>query len=104
MLAILCYNVSLNWPYAYAHSLTQSVGVDEDPGQNLWGVAYIEDHVLLNLWNELGGWGGGGGGEEIKYEVCNEFYKFNNTGAGMWGSIYHTTLKLLLNRDFAWKH
>ena len=53
-------------------------------------------HVLLNLLNELGG-------KVIKCEACrafyhffcNEFNKFNNTGARMLDSIYHMTLRLL---------
>ena len=44
-------------------------------------------HVLLNLLNESG--------KEIKCEACNEFNKFNNTGARLLDSIYpHMTLKL----------
>ena len=33
----------------------------------------------------------------------NKFNKFNNTGAGMLDSIYHTTLKLLENGTFGVK-
>ena len=52
-------------------------------------------HVLLNLLNEL--W------KRDKMRVlpsilspfCNEFNKFNNTGAGMLDSIDHMTLRLL---------
>ena len=40
-------------------------------------------HVLLNLLNEY-----------VRKFFCNEFNKFNNTGAQMLDSIYHTTLKL----------
>ena len=48
-------------------------------------------HVLLNL---LKSWG-----KAIKWEAfylffCNEFNKFNNTGAQMLDSIYHMTLEL----------
>ena len=32
--------------------------------------------------------------------LCNEFYKFNNTGARMQDSIYHKTLKSYLIRVF----
>ena len=55
----------------------------------------MSDHVLLNL-NELG--------KDNKYArlcrafnhvcLCNELNKFNNTGARMFDSIYHRTLKL----------
>ena len=31
----------------------------------------------------------------------NKFNKFNNTGAGMLDSVYHTTLKLIKNHIFA---
>ena len=31
------------------------------------------------------------------FAFCNNFDKFNNTGARMLDSIYHMTLKLLLN-------
>ena len=34
---------------------------------------------------------------------CNEFNKFNNTGARMLDSIYHMTLKLLENCIFGVK-
>ena len=54
-------------------------------------------HVLLNLLNNLE--------NEIKCEACrvfslfhNEFNIFNNKGAGMLDSIYHMTIKLLLNQ------
>ena len=44
----------------------------------------------------------------MKCEVCrafdlffrNEFYKFNNTGARMLGSVYHMTLKIFRNHYF----
>ena len=46
-------------------------------------------------------------GKEIKYEACrafdlfyNKFNKFNNAGAQMLDSIYHMTLKLLINHIF----
>ena len=34
---------------------------------------------------------------------CNKFNKFNNTGAQMSDSIYHMTLKLLINHIFGVK-
>ena len=56
-------------------------------------------HVLLNLLNELG--------EKrenarlVEHFIpffCNEFNKFNNTGARMLDSIHHMTLKLLAHQ------
>ena len=55
----------------------------------------MSDHVLLNLFNELG--------KEIKCEACRAFYlffttsfnKFNNTRARMIDSIYHLTSRSL---------
>ena len=35
--------------------------------------------------------------------ICNEFDKFNNTGARMIDSTYHMTLKLIKNRIFGVK-
>ena len=52
-------------------------------------------HVLLNLLNEL---------SNILSLFCNEFNKFKNTGAQMFHSIYHMTLKLLKIIFLAWKH
>ena len=52
-------------------------------------------HVLLNLLNELGKRNKMRGLPSILSLVGNEFYKFNNTRAGMLDSIYHMTLKLL---------
>ena len=60
-------------------------------------------HVLLNLLNE---WG-----KEVKCEAgqafylffCNEFNKFNNTGAQMLDSIHHRTLKSVKNHIFGIK-
>ena len=50
-------------------------------------------HVLLNSLNELGK----RGFPSILSLFCNEFNKFNNTRARMLDSIYHMTLRLLLN-------
>ena len=41
-------------------------------------------HILLNLFNELG--------KGIKCEACNEFNKFNYTGARILDSFYHIPL------------
>ena len=57
-------------------------------------------HVFLNSLNELG--------ENIRYEAVpsilsissNEFNKFNNTGAGMQDSMYHSILKSHLIHNF----
>ena len=60
---------------------------------------FIEDHVLLNLLNKLGGGGSDKmrGLRSILLLFCNEFNKFNNTEAPMLDSICHMTLKLLKN-------
>ena len=50
----------------------------------------MSSHVLLNVSNE---WG-----KEIKCEVslfCNEFHKFNNTGARLLDFVYHMTMMTL---------
>ena len=55
-------------------------------------------HVLLILFNELG--------KSDKMRgllLCNKFNKFNNAGAGMSDSIFHMTIKLLLNCVFCMK-
>ena len=57
-------------------------------------------HVLLNSLNKLGKRDKMRGLSSILSLFCNEFNKFNNTGAQMLYSIYHTTLKLLENRIF----
>ena len=72
---------------------------------------YISAHVLSNLLNELRKrhkmrglpsiLSLFRGLSSILSLFCNEFYKFNNTGARMLNSVYHITLKLLLNRVFA---
>ena len=46
-------------------------------------------HVLLNLLNKLG-----------KKDVKCKLNKFNNTGAQIFNSIYHMTLKLIKNHIF----
>ena len=52
-------------------------------------------HVLLNSINELRKRDKMRDLSSILSLFCNEFNKFNNTGAGMLDSIYHMTLKLL---------
>ena len=52
-------------------------------------------HVLLNLLNELKKRDKMQGLPSILSLFCNEFNKFNNTGAGILDSIYHMTLKLI---------
>ena len=54
-------------------------------------------HVLLNLLNELRKRDKMGGLPSIISLFRNEFYKFNNTRAGILDSIYHRTLRLLRN-------
>ena len=54
-------------------------------------------HVLLNLLNELGKRDKMRGLPSSLSFFRNEFNKFNNTGARTFDSIYHMTLKLLLN-------
>ena len=46
-------------------------------------------HALLNLLNELGESFKIQGLQSILLLFCNEFNKFNKTGAGMLVSIYH---------------
>ena len=48
-------------------------------------------HVLLNLLNELGKRDKMRGLPSILSLFCNEFNKFNNTGARMLDSFYHIT-------------
>ena len=48
-------------------------------------------HVLLNLLNELGKSDKMRGLPSILLLFCNDFNKFNNTGARMLDSIYHMT-------------
>ena len=54
-------------------------------------------HVLSNLLNELKKRDKMRGLPSILSPFCNEFDKFNNTGARMLDSIYHMTLRLLSN-------
>ena len=58
-------------------------------------------HVLLNLLNELGKRDKMRGLPSILSLFCNEFNKFNNTGARMLDSIYQMTIKLFLNTFLA---
>ena len=60
--------------------------------------SYTSAHVLLNLLNELGKMDKMRVLPSILSLFCNEFNKFNNTGARMIDSIYHRTSKLLKNR------
>ena len=59
---------------------------------------YIEaltcDHVILNLFNELGKRDKMRGLPSILSFFRNELNEFNNTGARMLDSIYHMTRKL----------
>ena len=57
-------------------------------------------HVLLNLFNELGKSDKMRGLPSILLLFCNEFNKFNNTGARMLDSIYHMPLKFIKNCIF----
>ena len=52
-------------------------------------------YALLNLLNELGKRDKMGGLPSISSLFCNEFNKFNNTGARILDSIYYMTLRLL---------
>ena len=54
-------------------------------------------HVLLILLNELGKRDKMRGLPSILSLFCNEFNKFNKTGARMLDSIYHMTLRILEN-------
>ena len=54
-------------------------------------------NVLLNLLNELGKRDKMRGLPSILSLFRNEFNKFNNTRTRMLDSIYHMTLRLLLN-------
>ena len=60
-------------------------------------------HVLLNLLNKLGKRDKMRGFPSILSLFCNEFNKFNNTGAQILDSIYHMALKLLKNYIFCLK-
>ena len=69
----------------------------------------MSTHVLLNLSNELGksnklrGLPKNVRLAELLSLFCNEFDKFNNTGAQMLDSIYNMTLKLFSNHTFGVK-
>ena len=65
--------------------------------------SYISDHVLLNLFNELGKRDQMRGLPSILSLFSNKFNKFNKTGAGMLDSVYHMTLKILRNFIFGVK-
>ena len=54
-------------------------------------------HVLLNSLNELRKSDKMRGLPSILWRFRNEFNKFNNTEARMLDSIYHMTIRLLLN-------
>ena len=53
-------------------------------------------HVLLNSLNKLRKGDKMRGLPSILSHFCNKFNKFNNTGARMLDSIYHTMLKIIL--------
>ena len=55
---------------------------------------YMSAHVSFNLLNELGNRDKMRGLSSILSLFCNEFDKFNNTGARMLDSYYHMTFKL----------
>ena len=57
-------------------------------------------HVLLNLFNELGKSDKMRGLPSILLLFCNEFNKFNNTGARILDSIYQMPLKFIKNCIF----
>ena len=61
-------------------------------------------HVLLTLLNELRKRVKLRGLPSILSLFCNEFNKFNNTGAQMLDSIYHMTLKLLKSKNRRFCH
>ena len=60
-------------------------------------------HVSLNLLSELGKNNKMRGLPSILSFFCNDFNKFNNTGARMLDFIYHMTLYLIKNRMFGVK-
>ena len=73
---------------------THSMDVDKDSDPNLdflpcWihRGSYMNAHVLLNLLNKLGKRDKMQGLRSILSLFCNEFNKFNNTGAWMLDSI-----------------
>ena len=62
--------------------------------------SYMSAHVLLNLFNGLVKRDKMHGLPSILSIFRNKFDKFNNTGAGMIDSIYHTTFKLFCDCVF----
>ena len=60
-------------------------------------------HVLLDLLSKLRKRDKMQGLWSISSLFCNEFSKFNNTGAQMLDSIYHMTLRLIKNHFFGVK-
>ena len=54
----------------------------------------MSDHVLSNLFYELGKSNKMRGSPSILLLIHNSFNKFNNTGARTLDSIYHMVLKL----------
>ena len=56
----------------------------------------MSDHVLLNLFNELGKRDKMRGSPALS-PFCNEYNKFNNTRARMLDFIYDMTFKLIGN-------
>ena len=60
-------------------------------------------HVSLNLLNESGKSDKMRGLPSILSIFCNDFNKFNNTGARRLDFIYHMTLYLIKNRLFGVK-
>ena len=63
----------------------------------------MNDHVLLNLLNKLGKNDKMRGLSNVLSLLRNEFDQFNNTGARMFDSVYHVTLKLFCYRIFGVK-
>ena len=59
----------------------------------LYRGSYMSTHVLFNLLNKLRKRDKMRGLLSILLFFRNKFNKFNNTGARMLDSIYHTTLK-----------
>ena len=57
-------------------------------------------HVLLNLLNKLKKSDKMRGLSSILALFCDEFIKFNNTGAWVLDSIYHMKFELFCNRVF----
>ena len=60
----------------------------------------MSDHILLNLLSKLGKSGKMRGLPRILSLFCNEYNKFNNTGARMLDSIYQMTLRYVLQSGF----